>query len=425
MESGIILQAFAMALSYYIVEVNYIHKGLIPRISYFVILFGVHFSVQLYFGASPMMTELGFLIGSIICSLYINARIKDYIKSFSIALSIHIAFSVLSHLYSSVMYLLGSRLLPEHLLASEIITYIWVFIFAFYLRGYRDYYFTLSDDKKIVQYNLSLKALVYIALCWTFPLMYNIGANVDDISLWFTTLLAASIFIGFLFSKYITNHFNELEDEKRKVAIELTRHEVESENINKRYDEIISFKHYTTSLYRSVIEFIAANDMPGLKEYYEKNIAPVNEKLNKEVGGFEQVKHIEVPIVKSRIIELISTVSQLHNVDLIVQVGNKISEVAMKERDLFTTLNIYIDNAVEEVKDQEKGQIIVSLTQTYNKFIFEIKNSLNGYESTPKPMNTHKGLIIVSKIHKNYPNVSTFTDIGYGIYSQRLEIERV
>ena len=421
MEFGIILQMLTMPLSYYLIEVNYIHKSLVSRISYFFILFTIHISIRLHSDISPVISELGLLLGCIICSFYINAKLKNYLKSFSTALSIHVALSILFHLYFDF----GLKLMPGDLRIFEIMMYIWFFITALFLRKYRNYYFTLTDDMKIVKYNLSFKVLIYIALCWIFPLMRNIGTNADDIAFGFTTLLVISILIGFLFSKYITNHFNELEGEKRKAAIELARREVESENINKRYDEIISFKHYTTSLYRSVIEFIAANDMQGLKEYYKNNIAPVNEKLNKEIGEFEQIGYIEVPLVKSRIIELISTVSQLHNVDLIIQIGNRIDEVSMKERDLFTTLNIYIDNAVEEVKEQEKGQITVLMTQTYNKFIFEIKNSLNGYESTPKPMNTHKGLTIVSKIHENYPNVSTFTNVEYGVYSQRLEVERV
>ena len=425
MEIGIILRALVLSLSYYLIEVNFIHKSLISRVSYLLILFSIHVAIQISSGISPLVSELGLLISCIICSLYINASMKNYFKSFSIALSIHIALSVLSYFYYSVIILLGPIFIPESLYVSEVTSYIWIFLLAIGLRKYRNYYFSVTDDKNIVKYNLSFKVLIYIILCWILPFMYSIGIDDNDIAVGFTALLVISVLVSFFLAKYIVNHFNELEEEKRKAAIELARLEVESENINKRYDEIIAFKHYTTSLYRSVIEFIAANDMPGLKEYYRNNIAPVNERLNREVGEFEQIGYIEIPLIKSRIIELISTVSQLRNVDLIIQIGNKVDEVSMKEMDLFTTINIYIDNAVEEVKEQEKGQIIILMTQTYNKFVFEIKNSLNGYESTPKPKNTHRGLIIVSKILENYPNVSTFTNVEYGVYSQRLEIERV
>jgi two-component system sensor histidine kinase AgrC len=167
-------------------------------------------------------------------------------------------------------------------------------------------------------------------------------------------LLTINIVIGFIYSKYNSKLILELETENRKSAIALAERYVEAENVTKRYDEIVKFKHYCTKLYRSIVGYIDGNDMRGLKKFYIKNIAPINDQLNKEIGEYQQINHIKIDVIKARMIELINSVSQLPNVNLYIQVNNIIDHVAMKDMDLFAALNIYIDNAVEETMTQEK-----------------------------------------------------------------------
>ena len=167
---------------------------------------------------------------------------------------------------------------------------------------------------------------------------------------------------------------------------------------------------------------IESDDMKGLKEYYNENIGPINEELNKELGKYEQIKHIHIPMLKARIIDLINTVSLLPNVNFYLHLDSVIDYVAMKEIDLFAVINIFIDNAIEETKTQEKGKITIEMTQTNDRFIFQIKNTLNGYESTHKPNNTHRGNEIARDIMCKYPNMASSTRVEYGSYIKILKI---
>jgi len=213
----------------------------------------------------------------------------------------------------------------------------------------------------------------------------------------------------------------DLEDKNKKTAVELTRKSVEAENINKRYEEIIKFKHYYTSIYRSLVGFIAENDFEGLKNFYVTNISPINSQLNKEVGEHKQIHHIHIPLIKARMIELINTVSQLPNINLYIHVENIIENIAMKEMDLLNIISIYIDNAVEETSAQEDGKITIQMDKTHDQFTFIIKNTLIGCKSTPKPNNTGRGIDLIDEIKENY-NTYTETKITYGMYQQRLEV---
>ena len=95
----------------------------------------------------------------------------------------------------------------------------------------------------------------------------------------------------------------------------------------------------------------------------------------------------------------------------------------MKEIDIFTILNIFIDNAIEEVVHHDRGFIEIYMTKTHKKTIFRIENSIEGGKSAPKPMNTHKGLEIVKKIVSAYPNVDIQTSVKLDVFKQLLEVK--
>ena len=162
----------------------------------------------------------------------------------------------------------------------------------------------------------------------------------------------------------------------------------------------------------------------ALKKYFNEHIMPINEELSKELDNYQQIEHIRVPLIKARIIELINSVSLLPNVELEIGVENIIDDISAKEIDLFTIINIFINNAVEEVSSHEKANIKVYLDKTTDVFVFEINNSLKDGKSTPKPQNTHKGFEIISKILVTYsPRASFFSYNELNAYIQYLEVK--
>jgi len=171
-----------------------------------------------------------------------------------------------------------------------------------------------------------------------------------------------------------------------------------------------------------MLPLITNGDVQGLKTYYNEHIAPINEQLEKELGDYSQIDHIQLPLIRARVVELINTVSLMPNVDLYIGIDNIIDNVPIKEMDLFTILNIYLDNAIEEVASHEKAIAAVYMTITPDKFTLMVENSLKGKESTTKPLHTNKGLEIVRDIIITYPDIVVHTHIEMNWFKQKLVV---
>ena len=421
MDFGIaIANAFVIALAFYLIAEKFMNHNRLVKYVCFFGLFVVEALVMLFL---PNYGEIGILICFVIITFSINVNINNYLKSVDIALSILLFFTVIVLMLAGVLLSAFSGTFSTDNYTYNIIMQISILAFAIILRKYKDFSFNLPIDTKLLWFSLTFKAILLLIMNLAIPVIF---ANLAYLSysLFYIVqfLFTVIIIVGFFYTKYVSKRTCELEAESKKMAVELTSQLVESENINKRYEEINRFKHYCISVYKSIVLYITTDDMQGLKKYYTEHIAPMNEQLNKELDEYEQIKHIHLNLIKARFIELINTVSQLPNVNLYIHVDNVIDFVAVKEIDLFTVLNIFIDNAVEETRTQNKGEITIEITQTHDRFIFEIRNSLNGYESTPKPHNTHKGNEIVIGICEQYPNMDVSTDIEYGMYMRSVAI---
>ena len=429
MSIWIVLGAFFSALAFTIVIQGFNSRSNITLLYALVSIACTKAFFTLLMQVSGLGTLFGF-ISHFICAVIIflcvipsiKPNTKNYIKGISIALSITIAFSVAVFTLTPMARFLISWLIAIEGHIFELYMISGILVSALIFRVFKSYFFVSSDDVTLLKRYILLQILILLMLNFGFiPLRLAIYPELElFIYIRFMFVLILLMFLVFI--RYIVERIYVLERTNKIHAVELTKGLVEAENVNKRYDEIIKLKHYYTSLYRSIVEFIANKDLDGLENYYKENIAPINDQLNKEMGEYEQTKFIQIPLLKSRIVELINTISQLPNVKLYIHVENVISKVAMKDMDLLKVLNIYIENALEEVSSQEEGIITIQMTKNHDRFIFWIKNSLNGKDSTPKAENTGKGLGLIADFCKEYDNFMTLTDVQYGKYIQTLEV---
>ena len=361
-----------------------------------------------------------------VISFFINYNIKNYRKSANIALAILIAYTSVVIILSSIVFFILPDTLPREGNAFHSFMMVGVLSSSLIFRKYNNIINTKSSDSKILLFYLSFKIIVLIVLNFAIPLYFVANAELS-MEVLFTAQFAFAIVVAitFILLTKLLEYNDKLESENREAAIDLvlTRQTVEAENVNKRYNEIVKFKHFTTSVYRSIVGYLTEKDYEGLHKYYDEYIAPINSQLNKELGEYKQINHIHIPIIKARIIELINIVSQLPNINLYVHVDNIIADVAMKEMDLYKIINIYIDNAVEEVtmQDREEKKITIQMDKTHDRFLFVIKNTLVGCESTPKPNNTGRGIELALEVIEKY-DAFIGTNIEQGMYIQRLEV---
>ena len=410
----ILSNAFAQALAMTIMGIDFIRPNRYIRLSCLFILFCIQ---ALFIGFFPtsILVNMGMVLCCIIISFYINAHQKNYLKSINTAVTILLICTVAIVIFSSFTAFVFPALFEMDNPIHSLFMQISIIGFAFLVKRYKGSILISTNDKKLLQFYLIFKILLLFIWSLGAYLIYVLFINIYALVL-FTVMIL--MIVGTFFVK----HLLSLENEYKKTEYELAERYVEAKNVNKRYDEIIKYKHYMIALYKSAVSYIDADDMQGWREYFTKNITPIHDQLDKEVGNYHQIEYIKIDLIKARIVELINTVSQLPNVNLYLHINNVINHVAMKDIDLFAILNIYIDNAVEEVMKQEKGEITVNIRQAHNVFAFSIENTLVDKKSTPKPHNTHQGFKIVDEILNKYPHSFVNMSNKGGVFLQVLEV---
>jgi len=372
----------------------------------------------LFFPAMPGITDIAFLFYIVVITFFIFANIKSYLRSLDIALTIYILFTISVYITAIPMGIIFSFLLGFSDDIMSLIMQVAVLGIGVLIKKNKDKFFKLPGNEKILKFYLTLKILLFIILNFIVPLS-------TDLPLVFysaMSLFIAIIIVGLFLVKYNSKLVSELEKDSRQTAFKLVNMEMKTDLINERYFEVVRVKHFFNALYRSLMEFIVENDMPGLKDYFEKHIVPVHKDFIKKADEYEQVKIIQVPILRTRIVELINAISQMPNVKLSLTIRSVVTYVKMEDIDLFTVINVWIENAIDEVAKQEDGHIRIEISQTEKKFIFDIMNSIVAGKSTPKPNNTNKGLSIVDEILSRYPNATSDKSITYFHYMQKLEV---
>lgn len=407
--------AAVQSLAITVMGIDYIKPAHSFRVGCFFIMFCIQ-AVFIGFWWELPIVSAGIVFCSIVLSFFIYINQKNYLKSINVALSILIAYSISLFILAGLLFFVGNMLFsPENVVFNGFMQ-ISIVVVALFIRTYREYFFVESDDKKLLQFYLIFKVLVVLILSVSLTLM----------SMYFSVILVfVAVFIASMFlvvSMFFVKHIVTMENDNKKSEIAFAERLAEAKILNERYDEIIGFKHYMVSLYSSTVSYIDREDIHGLKDYYKENIAPIHDRLNKEVGEYAQLGNIQHELIKARIIDLINTVSQLPNVTMKLCIDDVVDNVGMKSLDLFTVLNIYIDNAIEETVRQDNGEIIIDMKQSYRGFTFTIKNTLVGGRSTPKPHNTHKGFEIITGIIETHTNLTIRVGVENGVFSQELQV---
>ena len=413
MDYEIMLQnCLVLTIAFYIIVSVFLQQRIMIQAAYFSVIFFILYVfmvVHLVFG----MRLPSVLICCVVSIFFVNMKLGNWLKSIHMILSVTLFIQVVVNLLGSFVFFI----LPTVDITSffyNIVIEIGLLGCVVILRFYKSFFFPQYDNQKLLMFNSIYKASFVILISTVLSVFPNQVPNY--------VLLYFFLFIVMTISLFHMKHVTKLDNDIRQANDSLTRQHIESDNINKRYNEIITTKHYYIGLYKSTVDMVENGDIQGLREYYRQYIAPVHEQLQTEKNNHHEIDRIQIVLLKARMIEMINTVSQLPHINLYIRIGNIISDVHMKDIDLFTVVNIFIDNAVEETCQQKSGEIKVFMTKTHAKFIFRIENSLQGHKSVPKPHNSHKGLEIVKQIADQYPNVNIVKCVELNAFIQTLEV---
>ena len=164
--------------------------------------------------------------------------------------------------------------------------------------------------------------------------------------------------------------------------------------IENMYSSLRSFKHDYSNIMLSMSGYIEANDMDGLKEYFDKEILPLSKKITKNTAHINQLMNIKTTELKSIISSKLFYAIEL-NINVNIEVTDEIVSLPIDTLDLCRVIGIFLDNAIEATLETDQPSIRFALINLETEYIFVISNTFleKGipYAALAKPNVSTKG----------------------------------
>jgi two-component system sensor histidine kinase AgrC len=259
----------------------------------------------------------------------------------------------------------------------------------------------------------------------------NIGYNRKIIA--FNCVLFACYFIisTVLIVNIIKAHTEKVDMDMRRDSY--NRLQEYTSQIENMYSSLRSFKHDYSNIMLSMSGYIEANDISGLREYFDKEILPLSKKSTKNTAHINQLMNIKTTALKSIVSSKLLYAIEL-NISVSIEITDKIISLPMDTLDLCRIIGIFLDNAIEASLETEQPSIRFALINLETEYIFIISNTflekgisfstLSKPNFSTKGANRGIGLYNASKIISKYNHVFLDTEVQNNKFVQCLHISK-
>jgi len=197
------------------------------------------------------------------------------------------------------------------------------------------------------------------------------------------------------------------------------------------YQNLRSFKHDHANIMASMAGYVESGDMDGLREYYDKQVFPINNKLRKEKDAIAKLHNLEIIELKSLIAVKLNYAQEL-NIEINLEIIEKIDRVEMDIIDLARVIGVLLDNAVEACQECREPSINLSMIKMNTGITIIVKNTyvkqeldyskLGNMGVSSKGEHRGTGLYNIKVIVNKYNNVIIDTEYKKDQFTQILEI---
>ena len=249
----------------------------------------------------------------------------------------------------------------------------------------------------------------------------------------FNCILFACYFIisTVLIINIIKAHMEKVDIEIRQDSY--NRLQEYTNQIENMYSSLRSFKHDYSNIMLSMSGYIEANDMEGLRDYFDKKILPLSKNITKNTAHINQLINIKTTELKSIISSKLLYAIEL-NINVSIEVTDEVTSIPMDTLDLCRVIGIFLDNAIEATLETDRPTIRFALINLDTEYIFIISNTFleKGipYAALSKPnvstkgVNRGIGLYNAHEIIAKYNHVFLDTEIKNKSFVQRLQISK-
>ena len=205
-----------------------------------------------------------------------------------------------------------------------------------------------------------------------------------------------------------------------------------TEQIETMYTNLRTFKHDYVNILVSLSGYFESKDYEGMEKYFNENILPTNQQLNRENYRLSQLSNIKEQALKGLLSSKLIYAHEI-GIDVYIDIMDEIDRIHMNMIDLTRIMGIYLDNAIEAAQECEKKEIKLNIIKGEKSVTFIIVNTfvnqgdslqqIEQYAYSTKGKNRGIGLHNVNQLVNKYENVFKETEMERGYFIQKLRIE--
>lgn len=313
-------------------------------------------------------------------------------------------------------------LLPLYILSS--VSLLATYLVRISLKKFKKSYLSLNRTYMII-----ISFVLFATFAFFYIYSTNTSSNGDSLIPYALVFIGLIIFISVVILIMSLFTLKEMKYKRNQEEIETYyEYTLKIEAIN---NEMRKFRHDYVNILTTLSEYIREDDMPGLRDYFNKNIVPMKDNLQMNAIKLNGIENLKVREIKGLITAKILRAQEM-SIPISIEIPDEVTHINLNMIDLSRSIGIILDNAIEASTEIDDPIIRVAFIESENSVTFIVMNKcaddipriheLFQESFSTKGEGRGLGLSTLKEIADNADNVLLDTIIENGFFIQKVEI---
>ncbi|HDW2819956.1 TPA: sensor histidine kinase [Staphylococcus aureus] len=315
-------------------------------------------------------------------------------------------------------------LLPLHILSFSSVSLLATYLVRISLKKLKKSYLSLNRTYMII-----ISFVLFATFAFFYIYSTNTSSNGDSLIPYALVFIGLIIFISVVILIMSLFTLKEMKYKRNQEEIETYyEYTLKIEAIN---NEMRKFRHDYVNILTTLSEYIREDDMPGLRDYFNKNIVPMKDNLQMNAIKLNGIENLKVREIKGLITAKILRAQEM-SIPISIEIPDEVTHINLNMIDLSRSIGIILDNAIEASTEIDDPIIRVAFIESENSVTFIVMNKcaddipriheLFQESFSTKGEGRGLGLSTLKEIADNADNVLLDTIIENGFFIQKVEI---
>ncbi|HEA0001713.1 TPA: sensor histidine kinase [Staphylococcus aureus] len=315
-------------------------------------------------------------------------------------------------------------LLPLYILSFSSVSLLATYLVRISLKKFKKSYLSLNRTYMII-----ISFVLFATFAFFYIYSTNTSSNGDSLIPYALVFIGLIIFISVVILIMSLFTLKEMKYKRNQEEIETYyEYTLKIEAIN---NEMRKFRHDYVNILTTLSEYIREDDMPGLRDYFNKNIVPMKDNLQMNAIKLNGIENLKVREIKGLITAKILRAQEM-SIPISIEIPDEVTHINLNMIDLSRSIGIILDNAIEASTEIDDPIIRVAFIESENSVTFIVMNKcaddipriheLFQESFSTKGEGRGLGLSTLKEIADNADNVLLDTIIENGFFIQKVEI---